>query len=82
MITRIRVSEPMPERVADLVEANLPKRVAAAQEAALDADYLFCLAAGLRYGEARARLASQARAANKVLAAYNPGLIVRLGGAR
>ncbi|MFD9630148.1 hypothetical protein [Streptomyces violascens] len=82
MITRIRVPVPVPGAVAVLVEAHLPRRVAAAQAAAFDADYWFCLAAGPRQGRARALLASQARVANKVLAAYNPGLRVTLGGAR
>lgn len=82
MITRIRVPAPMPGAVVDLVEAQLPPRVAAAQAEAFEADYLFGLAAGPRYGVARALLASRARVANKVLAAYNPGLTVTLGGVR
>ncbi|UQT61373.1 hypothetical protein M4V62_04680 [Streptomyces durmitorensis] len=71
---------PMPDRVAVLVGRQIPEHVLLAETAAMDAidELPLCLGP-----EARDVLAFNLRslaAANKILAAYNPGLIVRIGG--
>lgn len=71
---------PMPDRVAERVGMQIPERVLEAERAAVEAAASLTLCVGPQYREAVAyNLQSLARA-NKVLAAYNPGLIVRFGG--
>lgn len=82
MITRIRVPAPVPDAVADLVEAHLPKSVRDADAVARGALYAFRVSRTPLTREARERAAADAARANKVLAAFNPGLVVTLGGAR
>lgn len=73
---------PMPDRVTELVGEQIPERVLKAEKSATEAAASLTLCVGPRYRAAAAyNLQSLARA-NKVLAAYNPGLIVQFGGAR
>jgi hypothetical protein len=72
----------IPDRVADLIASHYPPRVTKAVGAAADAERAFRLCRTPRTAVAREYLIGDLAAANKVLAAYNPGLIVRLGGAR
>jgi hypothetical protein len=72
---------PLPDAVAVRIGAQIPERVLAAEQKAVNAVYCFGLARGPRYEEARQYALADLAAANKVLAAYNPGLIVRSGGA-
>lgn len=85
---------PMPDGVATRVGLSLPQHVLAALEQQETADRnVHRLSQLLRAGEmpADARRPVKERvavnlgrhaAANKILAAYNPGLIARIGGAR
>lgn len=68
----------MPERYGI---AYLPADVAAANSEAQDALSLLRLTVGPECEEARQYQQARIAAANKTLAAYNPGLIVRPGGA-
>ncbi|WP_087887388.1 hypothetical protein [Streptomyces alboflavus] len=71
---------PMPDRVAERIGKQIPERVLEAEKAATEAAASLTLCIGPRYRDAVAyNLQSLARA-NKVLAAYNPGLIVQFGG--
>lgn len=72
---------PMPDAVAVQVGAQIPARVLEAERKAVNAAYCFGLARGPRYEEDRQCALAELAAANKILAAYNPGLIVRSGGA-
>lgn len=82
MITRIRVPGPVPDAVADLVEAHLPKSVRDADAVARGALYAIRLCRTPLAVEARERQLAALAAANKLLGAYNPGLVVTLGGAQ
>ncbi|MFH8531523.1 hypothetical protein ACH4GE_24270 [Streptomyces tendae] len=55
----------------------LPDRVQAAVADAAEAARLYVACRGPQYAEARQMLEVRLRAANKVLAAHNPGLAVR-----
>ncbi|MEU0589966.1 hypothetical protein [Streptomyces ardesiacus] len=67
----------MPDAVALLAGRLLPARVRAAVAEAAEAARLYAACRGPQYTEARQLLEGRLRAANKVLAAHNPGLIVR-----
>lgn len=85
---------PVPDAVANLTASHFPPHVVAALEKVqVSGKSVSCLSRLLLAGEmpADARRAVKVRlgedlgkqaAANKVLAAYNPGLIVRIGGDR
>jgi len=70
------VPVPIPDRVAVLIGGCTPIRIRQAEFDAFDAAVTVsrCRTAFTR--EARERALSELHAANKVLAAYNPGLIV------
>ncbi len=72
---------PVPDAVAVQIGSQLPARVLEAERKAASAAYSFGLARGARYEESRQWLLADIAAANKVLAAYNPRLVVRIGGA-
>jgi len=72
---------PVPDAVAVQIGSQLPPHVLEAERKAATAAYSFGLARGARYEESRQWLLSEIAAANKVLAAYDPRLIVRNGGA-
>ena len=75
MIARPPRTIPVPDAVALLAGRQLPTRVQAAFEQAGDAVWRLHLARGERYEEARQEQQARIAAANKVLAAHNPGLI-------
>ncbi|MFF7147495.1 hypothetical protein ACFZAO_05400 [Streptomyces griseoaurantiacus] len=56
----------------------LPARVQVAIGEGAEAARLYAACRGPQYAEARQHLQARLRAANKVLAAYSPGLIIRL----
>ena len=72
MIAVPRSGVPVPDAVAVFAGRLLPARVQAAEAARL---YAACR--GPQYAEARQHLQARLRAANKILAAHNPGLAVR-----
>lgn len=73
---------PIPDAVAVQVGSQIPARVLEAERQAERAVYCFRLARGPRYEEARQYALAEIAAANKVLAADNPRLVARIGGAR
>ncbi|MEV6547910.1 hypothetical protein AB0M57_04275 [Streptomyces sp. NPDC051597] len=75
----------IPDRVADLISQSLPSRVQLAVKSAADAERevrRFRWPLGVEDRADREDALSRLAAANKVLAAHNPGLIVRIGGVR
>ncbi|MGW2861852.1 hypothetical protein [Streptomyces sp. NPDC001205] len=72
---------PIPDRVAVLIGSRIPKRVLQAEVDAQAALTRFRLCRTPLTAKAREYAIAELAAANKILAAYNPGLIVRLGGA-
>jgi hypothetical protein len=72
----------IPDRVAHVIHQNLPKRIREAVKATADAERSFYLCRTPLTAKAREYAISDIAAANKLLAAYNPGLIVTAGGAR
>lgn len=76
MIARPTCPVPVPDAVALLAGRHLPARVRAAVADAAEAARLYAACRGPQYTEARQLLEARLRAANKVLAASNPGLVV------
>lgn len=74
-------SLPRPAAVELMIARQFPARVLEAERQASRAAYSFGLARGARYEESRQWALAEIAAANKVLGAFNPGLIVRIGGA-
>ena len=68
---------PLPDTIASRIGAQFPPHVLLAEKQATQAAYSFGLARGPRYEESRQWLLADIARANKVLAAFNPGLIVR-----
>ncbi len=77
MITRPTLPVPVPDAVALFAGRHLPARVRAAVADAAEAARLYAACRGPQYTEARQLLEARLRAANKVLAAHNPGLTMR-----
>ncbi|MGW2721345.1 hypothetical protein [Streptomyces sp. NPDC001492] len=73
---------PVPDAVAVQVGSQIPARVLEAEKRAENAAYCFRLSRGPRYEEARQWALAEIAAANKVLGAWNPRLVARIGGAR
>lgn len=71
---------PKPDAVLERIGRQFPPRVLLAEKQATASLYRFGLSLGPRYEEARQLAQADAAAANKILAAYNPKLIVTLGG--
>ncbi|MEU5900661.1 hypothetical protein [Streptomyces venezuelae] len=82
MITLTFPKVPMPDSVAVLIGKQIPEHVLLAEKAATDVVDELPACLGPEGREALARSLHTLAAANKTLAAYNPGLIVRFGGAR
>ncbi|MFD9222052.1 hypothetical protein ACFWDI_19020 [Streptomyces sp. NPDC060064] len=74
------VPVPIPDRVAVLIGRQLPPHILQAEIAAENAVYNLRLCRSPEYREAREYCLSELAAANKILAAYNPRLIVKAGG--
>jgi hypothetical protein len=74
-----RATVPVPDAVADLAGRQLPPRVrdAVGRQAATLRRY--AQLSQPQYAEARWLLAQEVAAANKTLAAHNPGLVARWG---
>lgn len=77
MIARPRSGVPVPDAAAVFAGRRLPARVQAAIGEAAEAARLYAVCRGPQYAEARQTLEARLRAANKTLAAHNPGLAVR-----
>ncbi|CAL9649040.1 hypothetical protein [Streptomyces sp. enrichment culture] len=77
MNARVQVDVPVPDAVALLAGRCLPARVRVAVADAAEAARLYAACRGPQYAEARQLLEARLRVANKVLAACNPGLIVK-----
>lgn len=73
---------PIPDAVAILIGRQMPPEVMAAEESAVDAAITVSRCRTVFTREARECALADLAWNNKVLAAYNPGLIVRAGGAR
>lgn len=71
---------PRPAAVELMIARQFPARVLEAERQATNSATCFRLARGPRYEEARQWALAEIAAANKVLGAFNPGLIVRIGG--
>jgi hypothetical protein len=76
------VPSQFPDRVADLIQTALPARVREAVIVAANEAYIARVCRAPQYREARESALGRLAAANKLLAAYNPGLIVTAGGAQ
>lgn len=77
MIARLSSPIPVPDAVALLAGLHLPARVQAAVGEAAEAGRLYAACCDPQYAEARQLLEARLRAANKIVAAHNPGLTVR-----
>lgn len=73
---------PIPDRVPRLISSQLPDRILLAEKQASTAAHLVRLCRTESTREAREFQLAELAAANKVLAAYNPKLVVTAGGAR
>lgn len=73
------VPVPIPDSVAVLIGRQMPKPVLEAEIAAESAAYCIRLCRGPQYREAREAALAELHRQNKLLAAYNPGLIVKAG---
>lgn len=82
MITIPRIDRPVPDRVLRLIGSQLPDRILLAEKAATDAAYRARTSRTQFTRVAREVNLAELAAANKVLAAYNPGLVMTAGGAR
>lgn len=71
-----------PDRVAILIGDCIPEDILQAEIAAEDAAYRVRLSRTEYTAEARERALAELARANKILAAYDPRLMVRAGGAR
>lgn len=76
------VPVPIPDSVAVLIGSQMPKPVIEAEVAAENAAYNIRLCRAPQYTEAREHCLSDLARANKLLAAYNPRLMVRPAGGR
>ncbi|TVL89830.1 hypothetical protein [Streptomyces sp. SAJ15] len=76
------VPEPIPEAVELLIARGIPEHVLDAEIAAFEAAYNIGLCRSPKNREALAHNLHVWAKNNKIVAAHNPGLIVRLGGAR
>lgn len=73
---------PIPDAIAVQVGSQIPARVLEAEKRAEQAVYRFGLSRGPRYEEARQLALAEIAAANKMLGAWNPRMIARIGGTR
>ena len=73
---------PIPDSVAVLIGRQMPTPVLEAEIAAENAAYCVRLCRTPQTAEAREYSLAELAAANKVLAAHNPRLIVKAGGSR
>ena len=71
---------PRPAAVELMIARQFSARVLEAEQQATHAAASYSLARGPRYEESRQWLLAEIAAANKIVAAFNPGLIVRIGG--
>jgi hypothetical protein len=71
-----------PDAVAVLIGSQLPEYVLRAEVEAENQAYNVRLCRGPQYREAREYALADMARANKILAAYDPRLTVRAGGAR
>ena len=78
----ITVPVPIPDAVAILIGRQMPEHVLRAEIEAENQAFNVRLCYGPQYREAREYALAELARANKVLAAYNPGLMVRAGGSR
>ena len=81
MITMPLTSVPVPDAVAALIGSQMPKRVLQAEVEAVNQAYAISLCRSPQYAKAREHAQSALARANKTLAAFDPRLIVRAGGA-
>ncbi|MFH9574214.1 hypothetical protein ACH4MG_27200 [Streptomyces sp. NPDC017454] len=77
MIARVQVDVPVPDAVMLLAGRHLPAPVQAAVAEAAEAARLYATCRGPQYTEARQLLEVRLCRANRILAAHNPGLVVR-----
>ena len=75
------VPVPIPDAVAVLIGQQIPERVLRAEVEAVNQAYNITLCRAPQYREAREGCLSNLARANKTLAAFDPRLIVRAGGA-
>lgn len=80
MITVPRLNIPVPDGIALRVALHLPAHIQAAVGEVAEAVRLYAACRGPQYTEARQLLEARIARANKILAARNPGLVVRPGG--
>lgn len=76
------VPVPIPDAVAVLIGRQMPIEVMAAEEAAFDAAVTVSRCRTVYTRKAREYALAELHRQNKVLAAYNPRLILRPAGAR
>ena len=76
------VPVPIPDAVAVLIAKQMPEHVLRAEVEATNQAYNVGLCRAPQYREARELALGDLARANKTLAAWNPRLIVRAGGAR
>lgn len=76
------VPVPIPDSVAVLIGSQIPAHVLDAEVAAENAAYCIRLCRTPLTRVAREHSLADLARANKVLAAYNPGLILKAGGSR
>lgn len=79
MIAAPRTTIPVPEAVAALSARQLPDRVRAARRQAWEASVRLTLCRQPRYEEGRQWAIAELSAANKILAAVNPGYVFGWG---
>lgn len=78
----ITVPVPIPDAVTLLIARQMPEHVLRAEVEAENQAYNVRLCRGPQYREAREYALAELARANKTLAAYDPRLMVRAGGAR
>ena len=76
------VPVPIPDSVAVLIGSQIPKAVLDAEVAATNAAYCIRLCRTPMTAEAREYALADPALNNKILAAYNPGLVLKAGGPR
>ncbi|WP_405888856.1 hypothetical protein OG762_36895 [Streptomyces sp. NBC_01136] len=79
MIARPPSTVPVPDAVVDLAGLQLPERVRKARKQAWESCVRLSLCRLPRYEEGRQYALAEIAAANKVLAAHNPGLVASWG---
>lgn len=82
MIAFPATAVPVPDRVASLIGSCMPLPIMQARHDAREAAITVSRCRTPYTQEARERALSQLASANKVLAAYNPRLILKAGGPR